>query len=137
MTLTNINDYIALKATLVSQIAADASIVDITNTIDDIVALKATISSTYSTQNLLDDSSGTSTADRIKWIVQVLYATGNDGQLNDIIQTSITKCDTDINADDGSNLTTLYARKASLLSLLLSTMSTTRLAFFSTMVNNL
>ena len=91
MTLTNINDYIALKATLAGQIVADASIVDITGTIDDIVALKATIASDYSTQNYLDDGEAVSTLDRMKWMMQVLYCTGNDTQLNEILQSAITK----------------------------------------------
>lgn len=137
MTMTNINDYIGLKTTLSGQILADALMADIETTITDILTLKSTIASTYAAQNYLDDGEAVSTADRIKWILQVRYAIDEDAQLNAIIQSGISKAEADLNSDDGTGASSLRTRKEDFKTLLFSCMSSIKLAFFSTMVNNL
>lgn len=137
MTMTNITDYIGLKTTLSGQIVADALMADIETTITDILTLKSTIASNYAAQTILDDASGYTTAQKVVWILQTRYAIDEDAQLNTIIQSGITRCDSQINADDGTNLTALYARKEEFKTLLFSCMSVNRLNFFRTMINNL
>lgn len=80
-TVTDINNLLSLKSTLVSQINADDTVANIQTTLNSIASQKVTILAGQATSTVLDDGSGVTTPDRLNYIQQSGFSKYNDTEL--------------------------------------------------------
>jgi DNA-binding transcriptional regulator YbjK len=123
MSLSDINTYIGLKATLLSQINADDTVANIQTTFNSITSQKATILANLPSSTVLDtDASNTiSTPDKINFILTVRYCRDNDTQLLSLLMNWYDKLAAELNAaTDPTVIANLQAKITSQISIIKS-----------------
>lgn len=137
MSLSDINLYIGLKATLVSQVASDDTVDNINTTLASIVSKNADVLGGLSSSTVLDDGSGVSTSDKMNFIATVNFCKYGDSDLNLILISWYDKINDEMtNATDPTIIAALTDKFSAITTILVNTIAGPRQDLVKFIVEN-
>lgn len=118
MSLSDINLYIGFKTTLLSQIANDDTVDNISSTLTSIASKNTDILGGLSSSTILDDGSGITTVDKINFISVVDFCQHSDFDLDLILMSWLNKLTNELkNATDPDIIAALTIKLAAATSI--------------------
>jgi len=122
-TVTDINDYIALKAALNTQILADDTVANIQTTLTNLASLKAGIVSGLAASTVLDSLSLATTEDKMNFITQTHLCRVSEQELNILLISWYTRlCGLIDSEATPSNVPALYTKRNQIIAILQAAM---------------